>query len=220
MAVVAMDREQMARNASTPDEPWHTIREVGHWYSGAAEFASEVLASGKGRCLVIGSPVFEAEDLKRLGWDVTYLDCRQAPFANSVCADAAKHLPFADGYFDAVSTTCVLCHAGLGRYGDEGIPNADERILAHMCRVLKRGGVAAVTFGPVAAIAEPVVEIGTMHRVYSQAHAQAMAVHAGFTVSASRVWDTRGSRWRRIGEPSNVDLSALPDYLSLELRSI
>ena len=207
----------MARNASTPDEPWYIRRELGHWYEGAAEFASEVLASGNGRCLVIGSPMFEAEELQRLGWEVTYLDVRASRFANSVRADAAKNIPFDDGYFDAVSSTCVLCHAGLGRYGDERMQNADALILAEMFRVLKRGRISAVTFGPVAAIAEPVVEIGTMHRVYSEGHAHALAVQAGFTVKQSRVWDTRGSRWRRIGEPANVDLSALPDYLSVAL---
>ena len=220
MGMIALDRGQIVRNSSTPSEPWHTQREAMHWYGGAADFALDALAHGTGKCLVIGSPVFEAEELKALGWDVTYLDCRPAPLPNSVLADATARLPFADGYFDAVSTTCVLCHAGLGRYGDQRIQNADSLILAQMFRVLRNGGIAAVTFGPVAEILEPVYELGSVHRVYSHEHARAIAVAAGFAVTASKVWDTRGSRWRGSGEPINVDLSVLPDYLSISLLRI
>ena len=168
-------------NEHTPDEPWTDRRAKAHWYNASADFALRTLGAGAGRCLVIGSPLFEASELADAGWDVTYLDVRKPPVLDSrikFIQHDATVMPFPDASFDTVSTACVLCHAGMGRYDDPVVEDGDERILAEIKRVLKPGGAAAVTFGPVID-QEMMMRFGNMQRVYTMAEARRMVASAG-----------------------------------------
>ena len=200
----------------TPDEPWSLERSPGHHYSAAAEFALEHL-TGSGKCLVAGSPLFEAYELASR-YEITYVDFREPPVNGFrfLQADACA-MPIEDASFDALSSTCVLCHIGLGRYGDPERLAGDQVALKEFYRVLKPGAVAAVTLGPVAEINQS-QQVGSAHRVYTLEHARRIVEHTGFKIEASAVWDTRGERWRRPDERINIDPALFPDYLSMALR--
>ena len=180
---------------STPNEPWTTDRKhsPGHWYVKQADFALKRLQAGK--CLVVGSPIFEAMDLISSGLKVTYFDVRDPkveglPF---VQGDATK-MSFTDESFDCASSTCVLCHAGLGRYGDAQVEDGDELMLSEISRVLKKGGKLAVTFGPVS-VHWTVAKLDNFQRVYSLEEAIRMAIASGFNVTEVAVLDTKYMVW-------------------------
>lgn len=162
----------------TVGEKWKK-RVAGHWYEYACDFAVRNLGAGEGRsCLVIGSPVFEVAELKALGWDVTYLDIRTPPFkCRTIVADATQ-MPVADKSFDAVSSTCVLCHVGTGRYGDRVVADGDITMLAEIARILRQGTSAALMLGPVG---EMVCETHE-HRIYTMQSAGAKLAAANLTV--------------------------------------
>ena len=201
---------------STPDEVWQLERLAGHHYAAAADFALEHL-NGSGSCLVAGSPLFEAYELASR-YEITYVDFREPPVNGFrfVQADACA-MPLEDASFDALSSTCLLCHIGLGRYGDPERLAGDQVALKEFWRVLKPGALAAVTLGPVADINQS-QQVGSAHRVYTFEHAQRIVEHAGFTILDTAVWDTRGERWRRPTERINIDPALFPDYLSMALR--
>lgn len=177
-----------SRNDSTLDEPWTLARSYGHHYSKQADFALSGLGKGPGSCLVIGSPLFEALELMKAGWDVTYVDVREPPkgYPFRFVQGDASQLDLGEDIYDAASTTCVLCHAGMGRYGDPLSQDADELIMNNIFRALKKGGRAAVTFGPVAAVSMP-MRIGNVHRIYNYATADALA--KSFAVLDTQVLD-------------------------------
>ena len=215
-------------NNRTPDEPWTPKRQGAHWYNVSTDFALRHLGQGAGKCLVIGSPLFEASELADAGWDVTYLDIRTPPELDSrltfVQHDASS-LPFPDESFDAVSTACVLCHAGMGRYGDPVIEDADEKVIAEIARVLKPGASAAVTFGPV--IDAPMMMLlGDCQRIYTLSEAMRMTQHAGLLIEASEVLDGDTGRMAANVAPRDAfkprpDGSFILenlDYLSMLLR--
>ncbi len=178
-------------NEHTPDEPWTDTRARAHWYNTSADFALRMLGAGPGRCLVIGSPLFEASELADAGWSVTYLDVRKPPLLDSrlgfVQHDATA-MPFPNDYFDAVSTSCVLCNAGMGRYDDPLVEDGDELILAEIRRVLKPRGAAAVTFGPVID-QEMMMRFGNMQRVYTLTEARRMVKDARLQEERTEVLD-------------------------------
>lgn len=180
----------------TPDEPWRLPHNGPGWYAAAAAFACQYLSSGGGRrCLVLGSPLAEADGLANLGWQVTYLDIRTPPRAirgETVQADAAA-LPFQDGTFAAVSSTCMLCHAGLGRYGDPIRPNGDLAVLREVARVLEPGGLAAVMAGPALPSLKQSVLLGREHRVYSPEQFVAEVATVGLSCRESALWSP--GRW-------------------------
>ena len=166
---------------STVDEGW-MLRPVSpsNHYTAAVDFALRTLGPGSGRrCLVIGSPLFEAWALQSTGWNVMYLDVRRPPLAagKQVLGDAIQ-LPFASQSFDAVSTTCVLCHVGLGRYGDAVESNGDDLALGEIARVMRVKALAAIMFGPSHPGIAVTYVLGSTHRIYSptQAVRQAIAV--------------------------------------------
>jgi len=214
-------------NNRTPDEPWTPKRQGAHWYNVSTDFAHRSLGRGPGSCLVIGSPLFEASELADDGWDVTYLDVRTPPALDSRLAFVrhdARQMPFASESFDAVSTACVLCHAGMERYGDARDDEADQMILNEIARVLKPGGAAAVTFGPVID-APMMLRLGDCQRIYTLPEAQAMATRAGLTVGACEVLDGETGRMGvqrprdafRPNADGSFTLGNL-DYLSMLLR--
>lgn len=183
----------------TVDEPWTLVPPApDHWYVGAEEFA--LLALGKpggGRCLVIGSPLTEAAALAGAGWWVTHLDVRPQPYLAdrrlSFRTGDATSIPFDESSFDAVSCTCVVCHAGLGRYGDRQVPHGDSQVMSEVARVLKPGGSAAMMFGPTMPWLKDVVILGRSHRVYSVDYCLKMAEDAGLVPAACAMW--QGGRW-------------------------
>ena len=216
-----------AQDYRTPDERWYTERNADNApYNMGADFALESLGAGAGRCLVIGSPLFEAQELRAAGWDVTYLDVRQPPVEIGWIPGDATRMPFPDAHFDAVSTNCVLCHAGLGRYGDRLDEQGDERMLAEIHRVLKPGALAVVGFGPAVDNAMPILFAGNQ-RMYTLTEARAMARRARFGIVETRVLDHLTEAWRAPGaHPAVLDMEAQPvdigrvDYLSMLLRRI
>jgi len=217
-------------NNSTPDEPWTSTRSAAHWYNVSADFALRHLGAGSGSCLVIGSPLFEASELADAGWTVTYLDVRKPPVLDSRIAFVqhdASEMTFANASFDAVSTSCVLCHAGMGRYGDPLVEDADEKVLREIARVLKPEGSAAVTFGPVID-APMMLRLGDTQRIYTMAEARRLVAGAGLRECAAEVLDGDTGRmgadvrprdaFRRLEEGRFI-LGNL-DYLSMLLRRI
>jgi len=185
-----------------------------HWYGGAFHFSDERMKNpdkSKNSCLVIGSPIVEAENLKLLGWNVVYLDCRTPDNITfkHVLGDATA-IPFADEEFDAINTTCVLCHAGMGRYGDNIVPNGDRQMMEEMYRVLKKDGIATVMFGPVDKDASETVEVGTVHRLFSIQSATQLATEAGFQIDEMKYW--QDCKWPTLSE-INPD-PVYPVYLS------
>jgi hypothetical protein len=196
---------------------WYDAPKKDHWYVASADFAKGHLGKGNGRsCLVIGSPLFEAKDLERMGWEVTYLDVRQPSlrFRRFVQADATK-IPLPDSSFDAVSTACVLTHAGLGRYGDLVVENGDELMLAEIARLMKPDTVAAVTFGGVVTADLP-VRIGNFHRIYTVKEAERMCALVGLKIEDVKIWSTTQLKWV---ETPTTDLENF-DYLSMLLRNV
>ena len=159
----------LGRMDDTKTELWMVKRETGHWYEASADFAHKGLGRGPGRCLVIGSPLFEALELIQDRWRVTYVDVRSPPenyrrMFDFMQGDASEiKLP---ENFDSASSSCVLCHAGMGRYGDKVTEGADLKIMKNIHRSLKKGGKAAITVGCVAEVQET-LEIGTGWRVWN-----------------------------------------------------
>lgn len=195
-----------ARCASTPNEGWTLERPLSRrkTYAVAADFAVEYLGSGGGRsCLVIGSPIYEASLLGERGWDVTFLDVRDPPrhqIKKFIQSDASA-MPIQSESFDAISTTCVLAHIGLGRYGDP-LTGSDELAMGEMHRVLRPSGAAAVTFGNVTD-GEGTIRIGTCHRIYTLESARLLA--SQFQIERESVWNSG-------------DTLEENDYISMGLR--
>ncbi len=203
-------------NNFTPEEPWTTRREHNHWYSFQADYALENLGRGPGSLLIIGSPVFEALEFELSGWDVTYLDVRPSPFKKQIQADASTY-NFPENSFDAVSSTCVLCHAGMGRYGDESVDRGDLKILAGIYKTLKVGSLASITFGPVS-VASDQIRLGNMERIYTLDSAKRAALEAGFKIENYKILDIRKAIW--VPEITEEVRRLDRHYLSMTLRKI
>lgn len=203
-----------SHNDSTPDEPWTTVRTQDHHYNMQADFALEGLGKGPGRCLVIGSPLFEATELAEAGWDVTYVDVRQPPgsYPFEFILGDASNLDLGHEVYDVASTTCVLCHAGLGRYGDPVVEDADELIVKSMFNAMKPGAQAVVTFGPVGNMSLP-IRYGNTHRIYN--YQTALGMVRQFKILKVSTLDTEQLKWVAVGEfPEQIGR----DYLSMLLE--
>lgn len=194
----------------TPTEALSLALEPGHRYEAACVAAFRYLGKGPGACLVVGSAPAEALALQAAGWTVTLVDVRPLPVLTGIVMQQADALalPFASAAFDVVSSTCVLCHAGLGRYGDPEGADGDRRMLGELARVVRPGGRLAVMAGPVSKRA---LTIGTTHRVYSPAS------FLGLLPFDLRVDDLRYFRpvtgaWLDRGDAVSQDPYA-PDYL-------
>lgn len=190
-------------------EQWRSSVRKGHWYEASTGFALKHL-KGPGSCLVIGSPLHEAAALEQ-SWSVTYLDVRTPPreFSRFVLADATN-IPLPDKSFDAVSSSCVLCHAGLGRYGDQEVEDGDEKMLKEIARVLKPGSHAALTFGGVLE-AEMPIRVGNYHRIYTVKEAKRLCDLAGLKAKETAIWSTEKQCW--VDKPT-TDYKHF-DYLSM-----
>lgn len=207
----------------TPDEPWYASREADHHYSFQADFALQGLGNGPGECLVIGSPLHEARELHEAGWTVTYADVRipsNIPFISRFFWGDASKIYFGKDVFDAASSTCVLCHAGLGRYGDPIVEEGDILILKNICRALKPGCRAAITFGSVMLQLKAgdyqIWRVGTAYRIYTVDACRSMALDSGFRILEEKIFDANRLRWRSKDE--SLDSVLGRDYLSMILQ--
>lgn len=177
----------------TPDEPWWDGTE-SRWahYKAQERYVADYLGLGMGkRCLVIGSPMTEVTAIHVNAWNVTFLDIREPPYCMVpwLTGDATDmRRGVADNKFNAISSTCVLCHAGLGRYGDPAKPNGDVLMMAEMFRVLKPGGVAIIQAGPSYPWMQKSYVHGNIHRVYQPCEVAVMASKAGFEYVEAALW--------------------------------
>jgi SAM-dependent methyltransferase len=89
----------------------------------------------------------------------------------------AKRLTLPDDSFDLVVSLCALEHFGLGRYGDEFDPGADQKALSEMVRVLRPGG--SLIFTTTITRAAPSIAFNA-HRIYS--HSMLQSFSAGLTL--------------------------------------
>src|SRR3990167_5243454 len=173
----------------TPDEPWSIALKPGHQYEAAAAYVHQILGRGFGRSvLVIGSPPAEAYMLADDGWEVTYLDWRRPPIMPGITVRVgnALSMPFERGRFPALTSTCVLCHVGMGRYGDPVDEDGESRMLAECRRVMRPDGLAALMVGPV--YAGPPVVVGNIHRVTTTNELAELAAARGWAVEETALW--------------------------------
>lgn len=204
-------------NEKTLNERWNVNPRANHWYGASTEFAITSLGDGFGRSLlVIGSPIFEARALADLGWDLTYMDVRVPPYKpwKFIHCDATK-ITLPDESFDAISTSCVLTHAGTGRYGD-GVNEAqgDEQMLAHIHRVLKKGSKAAITFGG-CVDAEKMNRLAA-HRIYTIRECERMLDVVGLRILDMKIWSFLTKDWLPAGVLPTNDIFN-PDYISFSV---
>ena len=201
-------------NNFTPDEAWTTRRDPNHWYAYQADYALQSLGKGPGSLLVIGSPVFEAVELENEGWDVTYMDVRQPPLVKNYLRGDISTARLPEGAFDAVSSTCVLCHAGMGRYGDENVDGGEQKALENIYKTLKKGKLAAITFGPVSG-QDFQVRWGNMQRIFTVPSAKRLCYQAGFKIEDVKIRDLKQNKWvEEFSELGSLDRH----YLSMTLR--
>jgi SAM-dependent methyltransferase len=192
----------------------------GILYLVTSHWAASMLGSGKGepipannswhrkKCLVIGSPMLEIKLLAGNYWSITHVDIRKPPrVIGHFCKGDVTCLPFArNEYFDAVSSNCCLCHAGLGRYGDRMVTNGDELGLSEIARVLKKGGRAAITFGPAMPGLKESVILNGVHRIYQPEDAAASAAKFGLRCVGAALY--LGGKWlseEKIEERKKLD---------------
>lgn len=217
---VEINMEVSDRPGYTPNESWYVERDPEHFYAAGADWALEALGRGEGKqCLVVGSPIFEAREIARQGWQVTYLDVRDPPVEDEhiefVQGDATL-MPLASASFDAASSTCVMCHVGMGRYGDEKIEQGDQLMLAELHRVLKKGATLALTFGPAHATYPCIINVGNCHRVFTVDEAQRMSAKRGFKLEKIGVFDINDFKWLPEAQPQGMNLDR--HYLMAVLR--
>ncbi len=216
------------RRIDTANERWwYGTENPCHWYDAGANFAVEKLGPGHYRpLLVIGSPAPEVRRLRfDCDWEVTFLDWREPPddpgIGGYVVIGDAMAMPFDGASFDAVSSTCVMCHVGLGRYGDPVRINGDLEMMREISRVLKPGGKAAIMVGPALPneILQESVVYGNVHRIYRWRDVGVMARLCGLECLESAMFTTH--EWsgapeveELIGEDRIIEYC----YLSVLLR--
>ena len=131
--------------------------------------------------------------------------------------DATNMGVIPDSSFDAIETSCVLSHAGMGRYGDPLVEDGDEKMLSEMFRVMKPGTLASVMFGNIADM-ERMVVLGTCHRIYTMAEIERLLRNAGFVMEKNRIWSLKRTGWLVRGQHVSKDYLGQPDYISVLIR--
>ncbi len=201
----------------TVGEPWACHPHEVAWGGAGKGFALELGPGNNRHCLVVGSPVFELKAIQDHGWRTTFVDVRRPPpdlIPHSIVADIAE-LPFVDQSFDAAASSCVLCHAGLGRYGDSVAEDGDLKGLRELARVLRPGALAAILFGPCAFGLDETLALGTVHRIYRPESALALATEAGFLPLGVVIWCKQPAEETREGERT---AGLVDNYLAILLK--
>lgn len=212
----------ISKTMHTPNEKWCGAidqRYSGTWYDLCSRFAAQSLsnANNKGKLLIVGSPLAEAQMHRIEGWeDITYCDVRKPPNIDFWVKGDVVALPFEPESFDAASSACVMTHAGLGRYGDRVCDHGDEAGMREIFRVLKRDTLFACTYGAVID-ADKYIVWGTTHRVYTPKRARELAEGAGFEILDERVYRPKEKRWLVEAEACSTDPNA-HDYITHLLR--
>ena len=112
-------------------------------------------------------------------YSVTTIDVRPRNPAvenETIVTCDAKKLTLPDDFFDLVVSLCALEHFGLGRYGDEFDPAADQKAFPEMVRVLRPGG--SLILATTITRAAPSIAFNA-HRIYSRPMLQSFC--AGLT---------------------------------------
>lgn len=191
------------------DEEWHVSYPAGHQYEVAMERVLSIFRHpfGQSRMLVIGSPLAEAVALSGFGWHVRYLDIRVPPPMHGITiltGNVMAMLEVETASCEAVSSTCVLCHVGTGRYGDAVVQDGDLLMMREISRVLVPQGLAHLMVGPVGE-PEP-INAHIIHRLYQPGHIRRLATAVRLTIEEV------------VAVPIIMHELTTPDYLCATLR--
>lgn len=171
------------------------------------------------RLLDIGSPLAQTVAVASLPQvRVSMVDVRAVPeaalFPFPVMCASATALPYATNSLDVVTSSCVLCHVGDGRYDEEFCVDGDRRMLAEIRRVLVSGGCAVLIAGPVVRAPRPVV-VYNAHRIYTTAWLASAVTAAGFMVRDLSVYSAARGRFVAEAEQATTSVLSVTDYACL-----
>lgn len=160
--------------------------------------------------LDIGSELFQVIAESVLATALTFVDIRR-PLATATDLGATCWIgsacalpPEWTDRFDVVTSSCVLCHAGDGRYDDTFNPIGDRAMLAEMARVLAPGGRLLLMPGPMCSDPRPLLMYNE-HRVYTFAWMREALARVGLRVTETAVYG------RRAGWCAESECSAMTD---------
>ena len=156
-----------------------------HWYqAGSIHAVGAIKTMDRSQMLQIvdiGSPVEQKIAIAAIdNVTLTTLDVRPEyyhalmPFQTII--GTATKLPFPSDSVDVVTSNCVLCHVGDGRYGDAFDVDGDVNMLRECKRILKPGGVVLLGLGPISLKA---ILVFNMNRIYSLEWAKKLFGWAG-----------------------------------------
>lgn len=149
------------------------------------------------KVLDVGSPIEQNLAVAALdGVELTVVDVRPSwrpdilPF-QSLQASVTT-MPLEDGVADVITSNCVLCHVGDGRYGDAFDVDGDVKMLRECKRVLKKGGLMIIGVGPVHKTANILFNV---HRVYSPEWLTKLFTWAGLRATDMLAYDLFTGSW-------------------------
>jgi SAM-dependent methyltransferase len=185
----------------TQREPGKVHRQAPlHWYQAGTIYmvgALKPMQRTSMQILDIGSPIEQQLAICAMdGVVVSVVDVRPRwypdilPFTS--ITGSATALPVPDARFDVVTSNCVLCHVGDGRYGDKLDVDGDVNMLRECKRVLLPGGKLLIGIGPMWSRAHILFN---HHRVYSHEWALKLFKWAGLRVTDFWVYNVETGQW-------------------------
>ena len=112
---------------------------------------------------------------------------------------SAMALPFSDASFDAVTSTCVLCHVGDGRYDDTLDASGDIQMLREIARVLIPGGHLIAMVGPILPDTDPPTVIYNIHRMYTFGWLREQCAAVGLEIIDTVTYGVREEAMAEVG---------------------